>query len=395
MNWVDVLVVLLALLAAASGARSGLVTALFSFAGVFAGAVAALKLTPSLLDFVRDDVARIAVGVGTVVLLIALGETFGIWAGRELRDRLVSTRLTGVDNTLGAIVQGAAVFVVAWLVALPFTSATATPGLARAVSSSVVLSEVDSLMPAAARQLPNELRAMFGASGFPNVLEPFSPTPAQPVGPPDAGLEQSKAARDARPSVVKIRGRAAQCSRSLEGSGFVFASHRVMTNAHVVAGTDHVSVETAAGTLDATVVLFDPQIDLAVLDVPDLDAKPLRMADAPLGPGADAVALGFPLDGPYTASPGRIRERINLRGPDIYGASRVLRDVYTVRGKVQSGNSGGPLVEPDGEVAGVVFGAAADNPDTGFALTAQQVAGDMSRSAGQTAEVSTGQCTAG
>ena len=393
MNWVDLLVVLLALLAAASGARSGLVTALFSFVGVFAGALAALKLTPLLLGYVRDDVARIGVGVGTVVLLVALGETFGMFAGRELRDRLVSTRLTGVDNALGAVVQGAAVFVVAWLVALPFTSATATPGLARAVSRSAVLSEVDSLMPAAARQLPNELRAMFGASGFPNVLEPFSTTPAPPVGPPDPGLGASSAAREARPSVVKVRGRASQCSRSLEGSGFAFATHRVVTNAHVVAGTDHVSVETDRGRLDATVVLYDPEIDLAVLDVPELTARPLRMADAPLAPGQDVVALGFPLDGPYTAAPGRVRERINLRGPDIYGTSSVVRDVYTVRGQVRSGNSGGPLVEPDGDVAGVVFGAAADNPDTGFVLTAQQVAGNIARSSGRTAEVPTGQCT--
>lgn len=392
MNWVDLLVVLLALLAAASGARSGLVIALFSFLGVFVGAVIALKVTPPLLVYVNGGAARIALGVGLVVLLVALGETFGMWAGRELRDRLVSTRLTGVDNVLGAVLQGAAVFVVAWLVALPFTAATAVPGLASAISRSAVLSEVDSVMPASARQLPNELRSMLGASGFPDVLEPFSPAPAQPVQPPDPNLGSNGSAQDAQPSVVKVRGQAPSCSRSLEGTGFVVAPHRVVTNAHVVAGTDQASTETAHGRLEATVVFYDPKTDIAVLSVPDLDAPPLRIAPDPVGPGQDVIALGYPLDGPYTAEPGRVRERVNLRGPDIYDTSSVVRDVYTVRGKVQSGNSGGPLVEPDGEVVGVVFGAAVDNPDTGFALTAQQVAGDLAQASGRESPVSTGQC---
>lgn len=392
MNWVDLLVVLLALAAAASGARSGLVTALFSFLGVFAGAVLALRVTPLLLAHVSGGAARIGIGVGLVVLLVALGETFGMWAGRGLRDRLVSTRLTAVDNVLGAVLQGAAVFVVAWLVALPFTAATAAPGLASAISRSSVLSEVNSVMPASARQLPDELRSMLGASGFPDVLEPFSPAPDQPVQPPDPGLGSSGAAQDVRASVVKIRGRASSCSRSLEGSGFVFSPHRVVTNAHVVAGTDHVSVETDRGQLDASVVFYDPKTDLAVLDVPDLGARPLPVDRSPADPGQDVIALGYPLDGPYTSTPGRVRERVNLRGPDIYGTSSVVRDVYTVRGQVRSGNSGGPLIAPDGRVLGVVFGAAADNPDTGFALTAQEVSGELDRSAGQQAPVPTGEC---
>jgi S1-C subfamily serine protease len=105
------------------------------------------------------------------------------------------------------------------------------------------------------------------------------------------------------------------------------------------------------------------------------------------------IVLGYPLDGPYTAAPARIRERINLRGPDIYDQQTVLRDVYTLRGTVQSGNSGGPLINEAGQVVGVIFGAAVDTPDTGFALTAEEVADEVAAAAGLTEPVSTGECT--
>lgn len=395
MNWVDLLVVALALLAAASGARNGLVTSLFSFLGVFVGAIVGLRVAPLLLERLDDQPARIGFGVGIVVLLVAFGETFGMWAGRELRDRITSAKLTGIDNVLGAVLQCVAVFVVAWLVALPFTSASAMPGLAAAITRSSVLSTVDSMMPQAVKALPDELRRMLGVSGFPDALEPFSQTPVTPIAPPDPALVGSDVVRNTQDSVVKVRGRANSCARALEGTGFVVAPHRVMTNAHVVAGTDKVAIEVGRGEFEADVVLFDPATDLAVLSVPDLDADVLRLDTAEVPPGSSTIALGYPLDGPYTASAGRVRQRIDLRGPDIYDANTVVRDVYTVRGKVQSGNSGGPLIDPAGDVVGVVFGAAVDDPETGFALTAQEVADEVAQAPALYTPVSTGECTAG
>ncbi|MDA3624858.1 MarP family serine protease [Saccharopolyspora oryzae] len=393
MNWVDLLVVLLALLAAVSGARSGLVTAFFSFLGVFVGAVVGLKVAPLLLDRLDSPIARLGFGVGIVVLLVAFGETFGMWAGRELRDRIHSRRLTKMDNALGAVLQFVAVLVVAWLVALPFTSASALPGLASAISRSQVLSGVNSVMPNSARQLPGDLREMLGVSGFPQALEPFSQTPVAEIAPPDQALADSPVVRESRTSVVKVRGRASSCARALEGTGFVIAPHRVMTNAHVVAGTDRVAIEIGRGQFDADVVMYKPDVDVAILSVPDLDADAMTFAPGEQQPGNDVIALGYPLDGPYTASAGRIRERIKLRGPDIYEAQTVVRDVYTVRGKVQSGNSGGPLIDPSGKVVGVVFGAAVDDPETGFALTAAEVADEVEAAPRLTTPVSTGNCT--
>ncbi|TWH21215.1 MarP family serine protease [Prauserella rugosa] len=393
MNWVDVLVVVLALLAAVSGARQGVLVALPAFLGVVAGALLGIEVAPWLVDSFEEPAARVAIAVGTVVFLVALGETVGVLAGSQLKNRIRSPKLSSVDSTLGAIVQGVVVFVVAWLIALPLTSVAALPGLAKAINDSSVLGGVNDVMPDAAQGLPGDLRQLLDASGFPSIVDPFQQAPVREISPPDRSLPTSQVVRELQPSVLKIRGVASSCSRSLEGSGFVVAPQRVMTNAHVVAGTDQVAVETAQGREDATVVHYDPGTDLAVLAVPGLEAPALDLREQSAVEGDDAIALGYPLDGPYTASSLRIRQRINLRGPDIYDANTVLRDVFTVRGQVRSGNSGGPMIDRDGDVVGVVFGASVEDPDTGFILTADEVRDEYEQAPAYGSEVSTGQCT--
>ncbi|MEY7973213.1 MarP family serine protease [Saccharomonospora xinjiangensis] len=393
MNWVDVLVILLALLAAISGARQGFLVALPAFLGVIAGAVLGIRLAPLLVEVFEHPAARVAVAVGTVVFLVALGETVGVYLGNKLKRRISSPRLSGVDNALGAVVQGAVVFVVAWLIALPLTSVAALPGLTKAINDSSVLGGVNEVMPEAAQGLPGELRQLLDESGFPTILAPFQDAPVRAIDPPDPALQESAVVQGVRSSVLKVRGTAPSCSRALEGTGFVIDSERVMTNAHVVAGTDRVMVETEQGDLDAEVVHYDPATDLAVLAVQGLAARPLPLAEEPASAGDDTIALGYPLDGPYTATPTRIRERITLRGPDIYDSATVQRDVYTVRGQVRSGNSGGPLINPDGEVVGVVFGASVEDPDTGFVLTGDEVSDEIQRARSFGSPVGTGPCT--
>ncbi|AXB45711.1 MarP family serine protease [Amycolatopsis albispora] len=394
MNWVDVLVVLLAVLAAISGARQGVLVALPAFLGVLIGAIAGIRLAPLIVDLFDNPALRVAVVVGVVVFLVALGETLGVWAGRKLRNKISSPKLSGVDNTLGAIVQGLVVFVVAWLIAVPLTSVAGLPGLSRAINNSTVLGGVDQVMPDSAQGLPNELRKLLDASGFPSIVAPFQQAPKADVAPPDENLQASSVVRQLRGSVLKVRGNAPSCSRALEGSGFVIAPQRVMTNAHVVAGTDETAVETPEGRLPARVVHFDPATDVAILAVPRLEAEPLSFADQPARAGDDAIALGYPLDGPYTATSARVRQQITLRGPDIYDTNTVQRDVFTVRAGIRSGNSGGPLVNPQGEVIGVVFGAAVEDPDTGFTLTAAEVAPEVAAAPGYGTAVSTGPCAA-
>jgi len=398
MSWVDVLVVLLAIVAGVSGWRHGMAVAFLSFVGVLGGAILGVRLAPLIVSGIEAQHTRVIVSIVVVVLLVALGETTGVFFGRRIRDRITGERVLKVDSSLGALLQAFTVVVAAWLVALPLASAS-FPGLAASVRSSEVLQSVDSVMPSGARALPAELRQLLDDSGFPDVLSPFAQTPITAVGPPDAALARSQVVRDVGGSVLKVRGRAPSCQRQLEGTGFVVGPQRVMTNAHVVAGTNQTSVEVPGRngrtrTLTATVVSYDPEVDVAVLAVPDLDADPLQFAPNAANPGDDAIVLGYPLDGPYTATAAKIRDRIQLRGPDIYDSGTVTRDVYTIRATVRSGNSGGPMIAPDGQVLGVVFGAALDDSETGFVLTADQVANALNASGGLTRKVDTGTCAA-
>jgi S1-C subfamily serine protease len=394
LNWVDVLVLALVVLAAVSGARQGVVIALPALLGVFAGLVLGAVIAPLVVQHFTNFAARAAFFIAIVVFLVALGETLGVWAGRTLRRKMKTPNLTPIESVLGALVQGVVVFVVSWIIAFPLTTITGLPGLASAINSSVVLGGVDSVMPEAAERLPADVRKLLDDSGFPNVVSPFSQAPINDVGPPDPALQSSQVVQRVRPSVLKIHARAQSCSRALEGTGFVISPERMMTNAHVVAGTDQVSVETDGGQLAARVVLYDPDTDVAILSVPNLNARPLAFSPRDGAAGQDGIVLGYPLDGPYTASAARVRERISLKGPDIYDSKTVTRDVFTVRAQVRSGNSGGPLVDVNGNVIGVVFGAAVDNDETGFALTVKEVSEEVSRAPSLSRKVDTGTCAA-
>ncbi|MGH3566519.1 MAG: MarP family serine protease [Pseudonocardia sp.] len=398
MSWVDVIVALLALIAAVSGWRHGMAVALLSFIGVLGGAVLGVRLAPLLAAGIESPGTRVIVSVVVVVLLVALGETTGVFLGRHIREQITGETTLRVDSTLGSGLQAVTVVLAAWLVALPLASAS-IPGLAAGVRGSEVLKGVDSVMPDSARTLPRELRELLDNSEFPNVLNPFIETPIAAVGPPNAALRDSPVVAAVRDSVLKVRGRAPSCSRQLEGTGFVIAPQMVMTNAHVVAGTSDTSVEVVnrrgrTVELDATVVSYDPAVDVAVLRVPDLKAKPLAFTLALARIGDDGIVLGYPLDGPFEPTAAKVRQRIDLRGPNIHDSGEVTREVYTVRAVVRSGNSGGPMISPDGQVIGVVFGAALDDSETGFVLTANQVNPALVAAPRLTRAVDTGACAA-
>jgi S1-C subfamily serine protease len=177
----------------------------------------------------------------------------------------------------------------------------------------------------------------------------------------------------------------------MEGSGFVVAPNRAMSNAHVVAGSETVTVEADGQLYDATVVSYDPNANISILDVPNLPAPPLQFAENQASIGTDAIVVGYPGGGDFVATPARVREIIELSGPDIYRTTTVTREVYTIRGTVRQGNSGGPLIDLDGQVLGVVFGAASDDADTGFAMTANEVARQLVK-VSNTVPVITGAC---
>jgi S1-C subfamily serine protease len=222
------------------------------------------------------------------------------------------------------------------------------------------------------------------------VSQPLGRTPIVEVDPPDPSLASHPAVTEAAHSVVKIRTVAATCQKILESSGFVIAPNRVMTNAHVVAGGNSSTVSVDGEDHAATVVVYDPNEDISILDVPGLQAPPLAFADAEAPKGADAVIMAYPGGGSFAATPARIREVIKLDGPDIYRTTSVKREVYMIRGSVRQGDSGGPLIDLNGRVLGVVFGASVDDPDTGFVLTAKQVSAQATADGSQPAP--TGAC---
>jgi S1-C subfamily serine protease len=288
-------------------------------------------------------------------------------------------------------VQLVVVLVAAWLLATPLTSSSGQPNLAAAVRGSRVLAQVNDFAPEWLKTVPKRLSALLDTSGLPQVLEPFSRTPVVAVAAPDATLADNPVVESTEPSVVKIRAIAPSCQKVLEGSGFVLSPDRVMTNAHVVAGANSVTVEASGNPYDATVVSYDPTVDIAILSVPNLPSGPLAFANTPVTSGTQAIVMGYPGGGGFVPTPARIRELIELSGPDIYRSATVNREVYTVRASVEQGNSGGPLIDLNGQVLGVVFGAAVDDNDTGFVLTAKEVAAQLAH-IGDTAPAATGEC---
>ena len=304
--------------------------------------------------------------------------------------RSATARCALFDSVIGVVVMVAAVAVVAYLLATPLTS-TNQPNLAAAVRGSKVLSQVDQVAPPWLKAVPNRLKALLDTSGLPDVLGNFGRTPIANVDAPDAALINDPVVATVRPSIAKIRGVAPGCQKVLEGTGFVVAPNRVMSNAHVVAGAETVTVEADGQTYDATVVSYDPDADISILDVPGLPSAPLPFAQEPAKSGTDALVLGYPGGGDFQATPARVRETIELKGPDIYKTKTVDREVYTIRGTVRQGNSGGPMIDRQGQVLGVVFGAAVDDAETGFVLTTREVGHQLGR-IGNTTPVATGVC---
>jgi S1-C subfamily serine protease len=383
-QWLDIAVLAVAFIAAISGWRSGALGSVLSFVGVL--------LAPHIVSQIAAPRAKLFAALFLILALVVVGEVAGVVLGRAVRGAIQSRTIRTVDSFIGVGVQLVVVLTAAWLLATPLTQSKDQPELAAAVRGSRVLAEVNELAPLWLKTVPKRLSALLNTSGLPAVLEPFSRTPVIPVASPDPALANNPVVLNTAPSVVKVRSLAPSCQKVLEGSGFVVAPNRVMTNAHVVAGSNSVQVYASGNPLDATVVSYDPAVDIAILAVPNLPPPPLTFAQAEAKTGASVVVLGYPGGGNFTATPARIREAIKLSGPDIYrDPAPVTRDVYTIRADVEQGNSGGPLIDLNGNVLGVVFGAAVDDPDTGFVLTADEVAGQLGR-LGATAQVGTGAC---
>jgi S1-C subfamily serine protease len=328
-------------------------------------------------------------------VLATLGQLLGVYVAGHVRAKVVRERGRTWDASIGSGLGVLSVLLVSWMVAVPLASSP-YPRLAAEASHSSIVRGVNDVMPAGVRHLYSSLRGFLDRSGFPPVFGDLPSTSVVAVPAPPANLtpavrHQIEVASD---SIFKIYGQAPQCGRGIEGSGFVYAPHRILTNAHVVAGTREVEVQVDAHrNVAAHVVLFDPARDVAVLDVPDLNAPALKFRTVDAKRGDPALVLGYPENGPFTVRSARIRSKTTVGGTNIYGNDSVHRSIYSIRAIVRSGNSGGPLLDDDGTVLGMVFATASDSADTGFALSDDEITGSAAKGRTLTRSVGTSGCT--
>jgi S1-C subfamily serine protease len=389
---VDLILILLALLFAFSGFRQGLIVSAASFIGFFGGAVLGAQLSGPVADRVGgSSVTRVFAALVVVLAGALLGQVLFGAVGRALRKRVTWEPVKMVDSVAGAVLSAAAVLVVAWMVATPLASSPFPP-VASQVRQSALVQAVNKAVPSSVRSVYDNLREAIDRRGLPDVLDPLTPTRPKEVTAPDQNLVKSPVVGKVEGSVVQIRGIAPSCSRQIDGSGFVYAPGRVMTNAHVLAGVAHPVVTAEGKEYDATPVYVDEETDVAVLSVPSLPEVPLAFAPAPVDTAADSIIMGYPGGGGLFVGSARVRDRGDISGPDFRNERTVVRDVYALYGQVRAGNSGGPLFDTQGRVLGVVFASAIDDPNTGYALTAEQVSRAATAGASSRATVDTGPC---
>lgn len=393
MNLLDLFLLLAALVFAGSGYRRGLVAGAVSFAGFIGGAAVGVWLLPFALDQVdRGTTSATVVALLTVLVPAAVGHGLAAQLGRRLRRSLSWGPARSVDGAGGAVVNIVAVLVVGWMVGSAL-AASPSPALNQAIRGSAILGGVHDRMPEQAATWFNSATGALTTAGFPQVFDPFESEPGGSVAEPSGDAVTGAARVAAQRSTVKVEGiaRVDGGRQSQEGSGFVYARGRVMTNAHVVAGVDDPTVR-VGGTgrpYEAEVVVFDPDTDVAVLAVPGLTAPSLTLAgDASRGdPG---VVAGYPENGGLDLRAAAVAERATARGQDIYGDDLTTRDIYAIRSQVRPGNSGGPLLTTDGRVYGVVFARSTSDAGTGYALTTDQVRTQAERGIRATQPVDTG-----
>ncbi|WP_394940054.1 MarP family serine protease [Psychromicrobium sp. YIM B11713] len=369
------------------GWRVGLLISLCGVLGFALGAVAAFFAMPFVSSWANDSGWRLAVVIGSALLLIVIGHGLGIAVGRLLSRGVRLKPLRAINRALGAV----AALVIAALLISPVAfsvSALGIPFLSSAISQSGVIRTIDALTPLPLKQAIAQLRSTVVSEGIPQLFNQLGPV--TPVAPPDARTD-TPALNDAANSVLKITGTAFQCGQNQTGSGFVISENHVMTNAHVVAGVSQPVVEVPGSALPGKIVYFNPEQDLAVIQVDGLGVKPLNLG-SDLALGAQAAFDGYPLGGPFQSKPAAVQTKGQVLVPDIYGQNKHFEEVYQIAGDVQPGNSGGPLLDLNGKVAGVIFAKADSDVQVGYAFTLAEVAPVVRQAAGLDQQVSSGKC---
>ncbi len=380
MTTIDWIALGVIVLAALNGLRRGLVAGAFSLAGIVVGAVVGAKLAPQFLTGAESAYTPLVALAGAVILAALLQSAAGL-AGSTIRGTLLALPPLRLLDTIGGVALGAATgLALVWVAGAVALHLPGQTEVRQEVQRSRILSEINARVPPA-----RLLDAIARVDPFASIVGPQAE-----VAPPDPELLRDPGVRRARASVVRVTGTA--CGLGVVGSGWIARPDVVVTNAHVVAGMKDARVDRhEGGSRDATVVVFDPRNDIAVLRVPGLQGHPLTLAEP--GEGQAVAILGYPHNGPFTATAGRIGQTATVLTDDAYGRGPVRRKVTTLRGVVRSGNSGGPAVDSSGRVQTTVFAArvgSGTGSESGYGVPAESVRGALARA--KSRGVSTGPC---
>lgn len=389
MNLLDFSIIAFILLFAYSGYRRGLSWVLPSFIGLLFGLlVGALVAPPVARALTHNRMVQPLIAIGFFLAIALIVEGIGTAIGFQVRLRAIRSRYAQLDSVMGAGLGAFGVAIGAWYLGLVFSQSPWT-GLDDQINHSAIVRGLTSIAPTPPGFLAS-IQNVLRATDFPN---PFASIVAPPAPVPIPSLIDSPGTRAAVASTAKII--AYGCGGGAEaGSAWPAAPNYLVTNAHVVAGSNSVEVDTPTGAVDhGTVVAFDPNIDVAVLYVPNLGLQPLNRATGDPQRGQTGAAIGYPGGGDEKVVPAGVSGTETVNGYNIYGDTLVQRDIAVLAANIIPGNSGGPLVDSNGTVLGLVFAASTTNPDEGYALTMTTIAKDVNSGLGQTNPVSTQNCT--
>jgi S1-C subfamily serine protease len=384
---VDLVILIAVVFAISTGYRRGFWLALAQYAGLVLGVVIGATLAPVLLDAINlSDSLRSLGAVLILIVLGAVGSSVGYWVGEPIRLRLLAHAQSGrIDSVAGAIFSALAVLSVSWFLGLSLARVP-SPQLSSAIQRSAVLRALDGIAPRPPGFL-SRVEGIIAGVNFAPVFSGFEPPAPSPEPLPTS--VDTPGVRTAQSETLKIQGYG--CGGIVFGSGYPVGPGMVLTNAHVVAGTQGTTVRNPLGrSLSARVVLFDPERDVAILYVPRLALAPLPEAGA--GQGTQGAAIGYPGGGAEEVHAAVVNGEVRAAGRDIYGQREVVRNIWIIQAQVVPGNSGGPLVDLNGNVIGVIFAASTSSPGTAYALTDTEVQADIDQAQGRTTSVNVGQC---
>lgn len=365
----------------------GFVRQALSTAGFIGGLLLGAFIRPHAVALVTSQSAKGLVAGVTVMGVAIIGLSIGEYLGIRIKHRVHMKRINKLDEIFGSMLAVITLLVSAWLLAA-LSQSLSMPGLQTAVDESRIIRYLNNTLPDAPRVVVG-LGKLIDPNGFPDVFAGVEPRPNTNVDLPSLGDLKDAVVADQN-SIVKIIGQG--CGGIVDGTGFVASPGYIATNAHVVAGIHAPKVLDANGTHKSTVVWFDPNKDFAVLKVDNLAGDPLPLAEEYNDTATAIAVLGYPGGGPFTAKPGAILDHFKATGRNIYGRNAASRDVYEIRAEVKPGNSGGPIVDIDGTVVGMVFAESTSYENVGYALTAKSILPALDSAVQRNQPASTARC---